>query len=66
MEIVYTDEAIEDLIFWKASGNISIQKKIKKLIESIKLSPTIGIGKPEPLNIISKDSGAEEYHKNIA
>ncbi len=44
MEIVYTDEAIEDLIFWKASGHIIIQKKIKKLIESIKLNPTSGIG----------------------
>ena len=49
MEIVYTDEAIEDLLYWKNSGDISLQKKIKKLIESIKLSPTSGIGKPELL-----------------
>ena len=44
MEIVYTDEAIEDLLYWKNSGDISLQKKIKKLVENIKISPTSGIG----------------------
>ena len=29
MEIVYTDEALEDLLYWKNSGDIAIQKRIK-------------------------------------
>ncbi|HEY8688220.1 MAG TPA: Txe/YoeB family addiction module toxin [Chitinophagaceae bacterium] len=49
MEIVYTDEAIEDLLYWKNSGDIALQKRIKKLVENIKISPTSGIGKPELL-----------------
>ncbi len=49
MEIVYTDEALEDLLYWKNSGDKIIQKRIKKIIENIKLTPTSGIGKPEAL-----------------
>lgn len=49
MEIEYTLQAKEDLDFWKKSGNASILKKIRKLIEAIQQFPFEGIGKPEVL-----------------
>ena len=49
MEIIYTPRAIEDLEYWRKSGNKLIQKKISALIEAIELNPFAGIGKPEPL-----------------
>ena len=49
MEINYYDEAIEDIKFWKKSGNKSIQKKIQQLIADIIEHPYEGIGKPEAL-----------------
>ena len=50
MEIDITDKAKDDLMFWKKSGNTSIQHKISKLIDSILQSPYEGLRKPEPLN----------------
>lgn len=29
MEIVYTDETLEDLLYWKNSGDIALQKRIE-------------------------------------
>jgi toxin YoeB len=49
MEIEFTLKAEEDVDFWKRSGNKLIQKKIRKLLESIKKNPFEGIGKPEQL-----------------
>jgi len=49
MEIEFSDRAIQDRDYWKKSGNITVQKKISRLLESIKESPFEGIGKPEPL-----------------
>ena len=49
MEIRYTSEAEADIIYWKKSGNIAIQRKITKLLLAIQDSPTTGIGKPEQL-----------------
>jgi len=49
MEIRYTPEAEADILYWKKSGNIAIQRKITKLLEAIQTSPTKGIGKPEQL-----------------
>lgn len=49
-KIVYTKEAVKDLNYWAASGNKAAQKKIKKIIECLKLDPyQPGIGKPEQL-----------------
>ena len=48
MEIEFTATADEDLDYWKKSGNTSILKKIRLLLESILESPFAGIGKPEP------------------
>ncbi len=49
MEVAFMDIALEDLEFWKKSGNNAIQKKIEALILAIKKSPYSGIGKPEAL-----------------
>lgn len=49
MEIEFTGKALDDIAFWKESGNKNIQKRISKLIESILMTPYSGIGKPEPL-----------------
>ena len=47
MEVKFTKKALEHIEFWKKSGNKTIQKKIKNLIEDIKKTPFQGIGKPE-------------------
>ena len=49
MEIIYSSDAIEDLTFWKKSGNKAIMKKITSIIISISETPFEGIGKPETL-----------------
>ena len=49
MEVIYSPKAVEDLKYWKRSGNKVIQKKITSLIEAIQQNPYEGIGKPEPL-----------------
>lgn len=49
MEVIYTPQAVDDLNFWKKSGNKVVQKKIQKLILAIMETPYEGIGKPEPL-----------------
>lgn len=49
MEIVYTVQAVEDLKYWKKSGNKIVQKKIQQLLISIQKTPFEGIGKPEAL-----------------
>ena len=49
MEIKLLEDADEDLLFWKKTGNKSIQKKINQLLNSIEKTPYSGIGKPEVL-----------------
>lgn len=49
MEVIYTPQAVEDLNYWKKSGNKAIQKKIQQLILAIIENLFEGIGKPEPL-----------------
>ena len=49
MEVIYSPKALEDLKYWRKSGNKTIQNKITKLIEAIQVNPYEGIGKPEPL-----------------
>ncbi len=49
MEIIYSEIAQEDILYWKKSGNKGIQKKIQTLIEDIKKRPFEGIGKPHAL-----------------
>ncbi|GGH30059.1 Txe/YoeB family addiction module toxin [Sphingobacterium alkalisoli] len=49
MEVIYTPQAVEDLKYWKKSGNKVVQKKIQQLITAIVENPFEGIGKPEQL-----------------
>ena len=49
MEIDFSEQAREDLIWWKNSGNKKAQKKISELLSSIVTTPFEGVGKPEPL-----------------
>lgn len=49
MEVIYLQQALEDLNHWRKSGNKIIQTKITQLIQSIEQTPFEGIGKPEGL-----------------
>lgn len=49
MEVIFAPKALEDLQYWKKSGNKIIQKKIQALILAIQKNPFEGIGKPEQL-----------------
>jgi len=49
MEIIYQPKALDDLKYWKKSGQKQIQEKITNLLHSIIETPFEGIGKPEPL-----------------
>jgi hypothetical protein len=49
MEIKFKSGAIEDINYWKHSGNSKIQNRISELLHSIILTPENGIGKPERL-----------------
>jgi len=49
VEVIYSEKAQKDILFWKKSGNKSIMKKITNLIEDILLHPYEGLGKPEQL-----------------
>lgn len=48
MKVVWYDEALTQLEFWKHT-NKKMTKRIHLLIDSIMSTPCIGIGKPEPL-----------------
>lgn len=49
MEIEFTFIALEDLKYFKKSGNLAALKKIRNLLESIQTTAFSGIGKPEAL-----------------
>lgn len=49
MEVIYKDKALNDIKFWKKSGQKNIQSRIAKLIEDIEVHPYTGLGKPEAL-----------------
>jgi len=49
MEMIFAPRAVEDLKYWKKTGNKIIQKKIEQLLRAIQENPYEGIGKPEPL-----------------
>jgi toxin YoeB len=47
--VEFTLDAKEDLAYWKKINNQKILKRIRELLENILETPTLGIGKPEPL-----------------
>jgi len=49
MEIIFSPQAIEELQYWKKSGNKIVKDKIKRLLEEIQQTPFEGTGKPEAL-----------------
>ena len=49
MEVAYSAKALEDISYWKKSGNKIVQRKIQQLLVAIEQTPFEGIGKPEPL-----------------
>ena len=49
MEVEFLDQALEDIDYWKKSGNKGVQSKIANLLVSICKTPYSGIGKPEQL-----------------
>ncbi len=49
MEVEFLDNALDDLEFWKKSGDRGIQLRIERLLKSICQTPYSGIGKPESL-----------------
>ncbi len=49
MEIIFSPRAIEELQYWKKSGNKNVIGKIEHLLKEIQQMPFEGIGKPEAL-----------------
>ncbi len=49
MEIVYTKTALNDIDFFKKTGNKALQSRIQRLLNQIQESPYEGIGKPHCL-----------------
>ncbi len=49
MEMIFSSQALEDLEYWKKSGNKAIMKRISDLLADIIEHPFTGIGKPEAL-----------------
>jgi len=48
MNILFTDEAWEDYLFWQQTDKQTL-RKINQLLKEIQRTPFMGIGKPEPL-----------------
>lgn len=44
MEIIYQPKALDDLNYWKKSGEKQIQRKILTILQSITETPFEGIG----------------------
>ena len=44
MEIIYLQEALNDINYWKKSGNKSIQKRIQSSSKALRTRPTKALG----------------------
>lgn len=49
MEVIFKTEALNDLKYWKNSGNKVAQSKIHTLLKEISQTPYLGSGQPELL-----------------
>ena len=49
LDLIFKPLALEDIAYFKKTGNKAIQKKITALLEEIKKTPYDGTGKVEPL-----------------
>ena len=48
MNILFTDDAWEDYLYWQQADK-QMLRKINQLVKDIQRTPFSGIGKPEPL-----------------
>ena len=48
-EVLLEKAAREDIAFHNKSGNMPVMRKIKVLLDELRINPRIGTGKPEPL-----------------
>ena len=48
MNILFTDDAWEDYLYWQQTDKQTL-RKINQLLKEIQRTPFTGIGKPEPL-----------------
>ncbi len=48
MNILFTDDAWEDYLYWQQTDKQTL-KKINQLLKEVQRTPFTGIGKPEPL-----------------
>lgn len=62
-EIEFTENTIEDLNFFKKSGNKKLIQKIIALITEIQLTPYFGSGKPEQLKYNLTSSWSRRINK---
>lgn len=49
MEVIFKSKALDDIKYWKKSGQLNTQNKIPRLINDIIVHPYSGLGKPEAL-----------------
>jgi toxin-antitoxin system, toxin component, Txe/YoeB family len=49
MEVIFKSKALDDIKYWKKSGQLNTQNKISKLINDTIAHPYSGLGKPEAL-----------------
>ena len=49
MELMFSPDALDDLNYWKQSGAVINQRKIQKILKSMKTDACSGLGHPEPL-----------------
>ncbi|MBR3466831.1 MAG: Txe/YoeB family addiction module toxin [Bacteroidales bacterium] len=49
MELMFSPDALDDLNYWKQSGAVISQRKIQKILKSMKTDACSGLGHPEPL-----------------
>ena len=47
--VVISEEAKDDLMYWKKIGDTSILRKIDRIFQELAFHPSIGTGKPEAL-----------------
>lgn len=48
MNLIFSDQAWEDYLYWQATDR-EIVRRIHELLKEIQRNPHAGIGKPEPL-----------------
>lgn len=47
--LLFSEQALEDIDFFRKSGQVDVQAKISRLLRDVQQHPESGIGKPEKL-----------------